>query len=82
MAHMETLAGHRPRKGRFLRSFLEGAVTMIAAFETWRQCVANRKAIAGLTVDELRDIGHPVADVPTPTLDIKAGLITNLISMR
>jgi hypothetical protein len=55
---------------------------MIAAFETWRQSVANRKALAGLTVDELRDIGHPVADAPTPTLDIKAGLITNLISMR
>nr|WP_292523584.1 DUF1127 domain-containing protein [Mesorhizobium sp.] len=53
---------------------------MIAAFRGWRRTVARRRALADLTPDQLNDIGHPEA--PRPVLDIKAGLITNLMSMR
>nr|WP_244603051.1 DUF1127 domain-containing protein [Mesorhizobium delmotii] len=53
---------------------------MIAAFRGWRRTVARRRALADLTPDQLNDIGHPEAH--RPALDIKAGLITNLMSMR
>jgi hypothetical protein len=82
MAHTETHASHRQQQGRFLRLPLEGAAATIAAFRIWRRTAARRRAIAGLAVDQLRDIGHPLADTPAPMLDIKAGLITNLMSMR
>ena len=35
---------------------------------------------ADLTPDQLKDIGH--AEAPLPTFNVKAGLITNLMSMR
>ncbi|RWI72159.1 MAG: hypothetical protein EOR19_23610 [Mesorhizobium sp.] len=59
---------------------LHRMATMVAVFTAWRRTFARRRAIANLTPDQLRDIGQPEA--PRPTLDIKAGLITNLMSMR
>ncbi|WP_292408257.1 DUF1127 domain-containing protein [Mesorhizobium sp.] len=53
---------------------------MIAAFRGWRRAVARRRALADLTPGQLNDIGHPEAH--RPVLDIKAGLITNLMSLR
>jgi hypothetical protein len=52
----------------------------MAHVDGWRRSVARRRAIADLTPDQLRDIGHPQAALPT--LNVKAGLITNLMSMR
>jgi hypothetical protein len=54
--------------------------TTATAVETWQRTVSRRRAIANLTADQLRDIGH--AEAPAPVLEVKAGLITNLISMR
>ena len=82
MAHTETHARHRQQQGRFLRSPLECAAPTITAFRAWRRAAARRRAITGLDVDQLRDIGHPTAEAPTPMLDVKAGLIANLMSMR
>ncbi|MGX9178337.1 hypothetical protein [Mesorhizobium sp. BHbdii] len=53
---------------------------MIAAIMGWRRTVAEGRALADLTPDQLNDIGHPEAH--RPAFDIKAGLITNLTSMR
>ncbi|MER9668838.1 DUF1127 domain-containing protein [Mesorhizobium sp. M0203] len=54
---------------------------MIAAFTRWRRTVARRRALADLTTDQLKDIGH--SEVHQPALDAaKAVLITNLMSMR
>ncbi|WP_352909349.1 DUF1127 domain-containing protein [Mesorhizobium sp. M0923] len=54
---------------------------MIAAFTRWRRTAARRRALADLTIDQLKDIGH--LEVHQPALDaVKAVLITNLISMR
>lgn len=78
MAQVEILADRHSTMGWLFRS-LE---TLIGALAVWRQTVANRHAIAGLTTHELRDIGHPLADSPSPTLEIKAGLMANLMSMR
>ncbi|RWK55745.1 MAG: DUF1127 domain-containing protein [Mesorhizobium sp.] len=80
MAHTETRTGRSTSKKRLFGSSLKSAATMIAAFRGWRRTVARRRALADLTPDQLNDIGHPEA--PRPVLDIKAGLITNLMSMR
>ncbi|WP_292672072.1 DUF1127 domain-containing protein [Mesorhizobium sp.] len=51
------------------------------AFRTWRENVARRRALADLTPDQLKDIGHPEAH--EPVLDVvKAAQTTNLMSMR
>ncbi|MBX4908228.1 MULTISPECIES: DUF1127 domain-containing protein [Rhizobium] len=54
--------------------------TLFAALRTWQRAIASRKQLAELTPYQLRDIAHPEAN--RPVLDIKAGLITNLMSMR
>ncbi|SCW78954.1 protein of unknown function [Rhizobium mongolense subsp. loessense] len=80
MAHTETRAGKSASKTQLFGSRLKCAATIIAALQQWRQTVARRTALADLTPDQLRDIGHP--QVNRPVLLIKAGLITNLMSMR
>ncbi|RWO30607.1 MAG: DUF1127 domain-containing protein [Mesorhizobium sp.] len=75
MADTQTRAA-RTSKGPSLKS----VTMMIADFRGWRRTVARRRALADLTPDQLDDIGHPEAH--RPALDIKARLITNLMSMR
>ncbi|HTV70714.1 MAG TPA: DUF1127 domain-containing protein [Rhizobiaceae bacterium] len=50
--------------------------TMIATVEAWQR----RRAVADLTPHQLRDIGR--AETPAPVLEVKPGLITNLMSMK
>ncbi|WP_064706606.1 DUF1127 domain-containing protein [Rhizobium bangladeshense] len=54
--------------------------TSVAGLQAWRRAVVGRQRLAELTPDQLRDIGHTEAN--RPVLQIKAGLITNLMSMR
>ncbi|MHC2214632.1 DUF1127 domain-containing protein [Rhizobium leguminosarum] len=80
MAHTETHAGISAPKGQ-LFGFRSNSVAMIvAALRKWQRSVARRKALADMTPDQLRDIGHPGAN--RPVLEIKAGLMTKLMSMR
>ena len=79
MARTQTRADNRP-SNRLLGAALGSIAAMVAAFMAWRRTIAARRALADLTPDQLRDIGHPEA--PRPTLTIKAGLVTNLMSMR
>ncbi|AZN98352.1 DUF1127 domain-containing protein [Mesorhizobium sp. M9A.F.Ca.ET.002.03.1.2] len=65
-------------KVRLLLGF--GLKTTIDALKTWQQTVSRRRAIADLPPEQLRDIG--LTEAPAPVLEVKAGLITNLISMR
>jgi hypothetical protein len=65
---------------RLLGLVLKTTATAIATLQTWQRTVSRRRAIANLTADQLRDIGH--AEPPVPVLEVKAGLITNLISAR
>nr|WP_246724471.1 DUF1127 domain-containing protein [Rhizobium leguminosarum] len=67
---------------------------IVAALRKWQRSVARQKALADLTPDQLRDIGYPRDDighpgdgiahpqVNRPVLEIKAGLMTELMSMR
>ncbi|WP_246644869.1 hypothetical protein [Rhizobium laguerreae] len=52
----------------------------VAAFKTWQLTVSRHRAIADLSPDQLRDIGH--AEAPAAVLEVKPGLITYLMSMR
>lgn len=79
MAHTETRLGSRSAV-RLLGLVLKTTATAIAALKTWQQTVSTRRAIADLTPDRVTDIGH--AEAPAPVLEVKAGLITNLMSMR
>jgi uncharacterized protein YjiS (DUF1127 family) len=80
MAHTETRAENRASNRRLLGMASKGMATMVAALAAWQRTVARRRAIADLTPDLLKDIGY--SEAPRPTLNIKAGLITNLMSMR
>jgi hypothetical protein len=52
----------------------------VAAFKTWQLTVSRHRAIADLSPDQLRDIGH--AEAPAPVLEVEPGVITYLMSMR
>ncbi|TIO10435.1 DUF1127 domain-containing protein [Mesorhizobium sp.] len=80
MADTEIRTGRSASKRHLFGSSLKSVAIMIAAFREWRRIVARRRALADLTPDQLNDIGHPEAH--RAVLTIKAGLITNLMSMR
>jgi hypothetical protein len=79
MAHTETRIGRHSSIVRLLGLVLKTTATAIVALKT----ASRRRAIADLTPDQLRDIGHVETPAPVlPVLEVKEGLITNLISMR
>ena len=80
MVCTETRAEEFEPNRRLLGVARKAITTMAAAFTAWRLTVARRRAIANLTPDQLKDLGHHEAS--RPTLTIKAGLMTNLMSMR
>ncbi|MEK1889071.1 MAG: DUF1127 domain-containing protein [Phyllobacterium sp.] len=80
MAHTHTQTGRSASKKHLFKFGLNGLAKAIAALADWRRTVATRSALADLSPDQLKDIGHPQAN--RAVLDIKAGLITNLMSMR
>jgi uncharacterized protein YjiS (DUF1127 family) len=58
----------------------ESAVAIIEALKARWQAATTRRALAELTSDQLDDVGYPPPN--RPTLEIKAGTMTNLMSMR
>jgi hypothetical protein len=79
MAHTKT-GEYQTWNRRLLGPKLDAIATLVAAFRLRRRTLATRRAMADLTPDQLNDIGDPEA--PRPVLDVKAGLIANLMSMR
>jgi len=87
MAHMETHAGISAPKGQLFEAKPNAVAIIVAALRTWRLSVVRRKAMADLTPDQLRDIGYPRdklghPQINRPVIEIKAGLMTKLMSMR
>jgi uncharacterized protein YjiS (DUF1127 family) len=80
MPRAETHAGRHSSTVRLLGLVLKTTTTAVAALIAWQRTASRRRAIANLTADQLRDIGH--AEAPAPVLEVEAGLITNLISAR
>ncbi|MCW1412442.1 DUF1127 domain-containing protein [Rhizobium sp. 1AS11] len=87
MAHTQTHAGISAPERQVFGFGLNSVATIVAALRAWRRAVVGRKALAELTPDQLRDIGYPRDDIGhpgdnRPVLEIKAGLMTKLMSMR
>jgi uncharacterized protein YjiS (DUF1127 family) len=80
MAHTETRGDHHSSTVRLLGLVLKTAAATVIALKNWQRTASRRRVIANLTPDQLRDIGH--AEPPAPVLEVKPGLITNLMSMR
>jgi hypothetical protein len=81
MAHTETRGEAGASKARLFVSGLKSLAGMgIRHFRARWQTAATRRAISDLTRDQLNDIGYP--EQPRPVIQVKAGLITNLTSMR
>ncbi|MBB3918327.1 hypothetical protein [Rhizobium fabae] len=58
----------------------ESTLAIIVAVKARWQAAATRRTLAELTRDQMDDIGYPPPN--RPTLEIKAGTMTNLMSMR
>jgi uncharacterized protein YjiS (DUF1127 family) len=80
MPHAETYLRQQSSNANPLGFVLKAAAATIAALDTWQRTISTRRAIADLPSERLADIGH--AEAPRPAVEVKAGLITNLMSMR
>lgn len=80
MTEMITHLEDRAPKTRTLLSALTSMATTIAAVRKWQRATVTRSVLADLTADQLRDVGLPQPSRPEAV--VKAGLVTNLISMR
>jgi uncharacterized protein YjiS (DUF1127 family) len=80
MAHTQTSAESRASSRQLPGVAANAVATMAAVMTAWQRSVASRSAIAALTADQLKDIGY--REEPRATLEIKPGLVTNLMSMR
>ncbi|PDT50382.1 hypothetical protein CO661_01715 [Sinorhizobium fredii] len=80
MSYTEARTENRASDQRLLKVALRKLPTIVAAFTEWRRATARRRAMEVLTSDQLEDIGY--SETPRPMLVVKAGLITNLMSMR
>ena len=78
MAHTKT-GEFEASRSRLVWPMNGMAALVAAARRRWR-ARATLRTIAELSPDQLNDIGRPEA--PRPILDVKAGLIANLMSMR
>jgi hypothetical protein len=65
---------------RLLGFVLKITAAAIGALKGWQRTISRRRAIANLPLERLRDIGH--VEAPAPVLEVNAGLITILMSMR
>lgn len=80
MTDIQILARRRAVGIGLLGAALKGAVSIIKAAKARWQAAATRRAVRELTRDQLDDIGYQTPD--RPTLEIRAGTMTNLMSMR
>lgn len=80
MPHTETHLRHHSSGVHLFGFALETTAAAVAACKAWQRTVSTRRAIADLPPERLKDIGH--AETPVPVLEVKAGLITTLLSMR
>lgn len=74
MPRAETRVDHSSRLPGFVLKATD------VALKTWQSTVSRRRAIADFPPERLRDIGQ--AEAPAAVLEVKPGLVTNLMSMR
>ena len=79
MTHTEIRA-NRQVPGTSISGWKLGFSPIMEVIKEWRQAAARRRTLSQLTCDQLDDIGHQRPNLPT--LEVKAGLIIDLMSMR
>lgn len=65
----------------FAAQFIAVTATPIATIESWYRRVQRGRALDALSADQLKDIGYSSIE-PKPILEVDAGLMTKLMSMR
>lgn len=80
MPHTETRSNCQSSRVRPPGFMLKITATVIQGLKTWQRTITRRRATAYLSPEQLRDIGR--SEVPEPILEVKPGLITNLMSMK
>jgi uncharacterized protein YjiS (DUF1127 family) len=80
MPHTETRSSRQSSRVRPRGFALKTTVAVFQILKTWQRTITRRRAIAHLSPEQLRDIGR--SKVPAPVLEVKPGLITNLMSMK
>ena len=80
MPHMQALGERRTSPTSLFALGLESIAQMVAAETARRRTAATRRLLQDLTPAQLKDIGCPEPSLPQ--IEVKAGLITNLMSMR
>ncbi|WP_395449196.1 DUF1127 domain-containing protein [Aminobacter sp. UC22_36] len=74
-------SSHRQQTADLTIRFLQATGRRIAAAEAWYRRAQSRRIIAALSPEQLKDIGYPAVD-DIASLDVEAGLMTKLQSMR
>ncbi|THK37193.1 DUF1127 domain-containing protein [Ensifer sp. MPMI2T] len=83
MATTDYHSGYAVHTGDIIHTLKERLVYAAAAFGKQRRHAQTLKALETLSADELRDIGYPASALEAkPAIEIKAGLMTTLMSMR
>ena len=83
MATADYHSGYATHTGDIVRALKERLGGAATAFAKQRRHARAQRALESLGHDQLKDIGYPAnALEPRPVIEIKAGLMTTLMSMR
>ncbi|MCZ4093015.1 hypothetical protein [Sinorhizobium psoraleae] len=83
MATTDYHSGYATHAGDIVHALKERLACAAAAFAKQHRHAQTLRALESLGHDQLQDIGYPAnALEPRPAIEIKAGLMTNLMSMR
>ncbi|MDK1373270.1 MULTISPECIES: hypothetical protein [unclassified Sinorhizobium] len=76
-------SGYATHTGDIVHALAERLANIAAGFAMQHRHAQTLKALESLSSDELEDIGYPAsAREAKPALEIAAGLMTTLMSMR
>ncbi|WP_331374634.1 hypothetical protein [Sinorhizobium chiapasense] len=83
MATADYHSGYAAHTGDIVHALAERFANIASAFAKQHRHAQTLKALESLSHDELRDIGYPAGALEAkPALEITAGLMTTLMSMR
>ena len=70
--------------GDFLDLLSDGAASLLAKVQERRRLARDHKLLEQLSAAQLEDVGIDGSAIrpPRPAVEVKAGLMTNLMSMR
>ncbi|WEX86776.1 hypothetical protein PZN02_003106 [Sinorhizobium garamanticum] len=83
MATADYHSGYATHTGDIVHALKERLAFAAAEFAKRRRHAQTLKALESLSPDELQDIGYPTGALGAkPAIEVKAGLVANLMSMR